>query len=89
MALSKTEIDDKIEVVEAGDWSVVQIRTATVIEEDGTEISRTYTRRVINPGDDWSSESDKIKAICNAVHSDTTKAAYEAAKEAGPAGVDT
>lgn len=87
MALSKTVVDDKIEVVDMGDWSVVQIRTATVIVEDGTELSRTYSRRVINPVDDWSSESDKIKAICNAVHSDTTKAAYEAAKEAGPEGI--
>ena len=83
MALSKTVVDDKIEVVDMGDWSVVQIRTATVIVEDGAELSRTYSRRVINPVDDWSSESDKIKAICDAVHNDTTKAAYEAAMSAG------
>ena len=80
MALTKTEIVDKIEVVDTGDWSMVQVRTATVIKEDDTEISRSYTRKVVSPADDWSSESDKVKAICDAVHNDTTKAAYEAAE---------
>ena len=82
MALTKTEIVDKIEVVDTGDWSMVQVRTATVIKEDDTEISRSYTRKVVSPADDWSSESDKVKAICDAVHNDTTKAAYEAAMPA-------
>ena len=80
MALTKTETVDKIEVVDTGDWSMVQVRTATVIKEDDTELSRSYTRKVISPADDWSSESDKVKAICDAVHNDTTKAAYEAAE---------
>jgi len=79
MALTKTEIEDKIEVVDTGDWSIVQIRIATVIKEDDTELSRSFSRKVISPADDWSSESDKVKAICDAVHNDTTKAAYEAA----------
>ena len=83
MALTKTETVDKIEVVDTGDWSVVQVRTATVIKEDDREISRSYTRKVVSPADDWSSESDKVKAICDAVHNDTTKAAYEAAQPAG------
>ena len=80
MALTKTETVDKIEVVDTGDWSMVQVRTATVIKEDDTELTRSFSRKVISPADDWSSESDKVKAICNAVHNDTTKAAYEAAQ---------
>ena len=83
MALTKTETVDKIEVVDTGDWSMVQVRTATVIKENDTELSRSYTRKVVSPADDWSSESDKVKAICDAVHTDTTKAAYEAAQSAG------
>ena len=80
MALTKTEVVDKVEVIDCGDWSMVQVRTATVIKEDDTELSRSFSRKVISPADDWSSESDKVKAICDAVHNDTTKAAYEAAQ---------
>jgi len=79
MALTKTEIVDKVEVVDTGDWSMVQVRTATIIKEDDTELSRSYNRRVINPSDDWSGESDKVKAICDLAHTDTAKAAWEAA----------
>ena len=80
MALTKTEVVDKVEVIDTGDWSMVQVRTATVIKEDGAELSRSFHRHVVGPADDWSSESDKVKAICDAVHNDTTKAAYEAAQ---------
>ena len=83
MALTKTEIVDKVEVVDCGDWSMVQVRTATVIKEDDTELSRSFHRHVVNPADDWSSESDKVKGICDVVHNDTTKAAYEAAMSEG------
>ena len=83
MALTKTEIVDKVEVVDCGDWSMVQVRTATVIKEDDTELSRSFHRHVVSPADDWSSESDKVKAICDAVHNDTTKAAFEAAQSEG------
>ena len=83
MALTKTEIVDKLEVIDEGDWSMVQVRTATVIKEDDTELSRSFSRKVISPADDWSGESDKVKAICDAVHNDTTKAAFEAAQSEG------
>ena len=83
MALTKTEIVDKIEVVDCGDWSMVQVRTATVIKEDDTELSRSFHRHVVSPADDWSSESDKVKGICDVVHNDTTKAAYEASMSEG------
>tara|TARA_R100001086_G_scaffold167388_1_gene90889 strand:+ start:201 stop:458 length:258 start_codon:yes stop_codon:yes gene_type:complete len=83
MALTKTEVEDKIEVVDMGSWSMVQVRTATVIKEDDTELSRSLHRHVVSPADDWSSQSDKVKAICNAVHNDITKAAYESAQAEG------
>ena len=80
MALTEEQIIDKVEVVDTGDWSIVQVRTATVIKRDGSEVSRSFHRHVITPADDWSGESDKVKAICDLVHNDTTKAAYEAAE---------
>lgn len=80
MALTKTETVDKVEVVEMEAWSMVQVRTVTIIKEDDTELSRSYHRHVVSPADDWSSESDKVKGICDVVHNDTTKAAYEAAQ---------
>ena len=87
MALEKTTKEDKIEVVDTGDWKMVQVRTATIISEDGTELNRSFHRHVVSPADDWSSASDEVKAICNAVHTDETKAAYEAA-QAAPLGAE-
>ena len=80
MALTKTETVDKVEVVEMEAWSMVQVRTVTIIKEDDTELSRSYSRQVVSPAVDWTNESDKVKASCDAVHNDTTKAAYEAAQ---------
>ena len=67
MALTKEVVADKIEVVETGDSTVVQVRTATRVLEDGAVISQSYHRHVINSGDDWSSEPSNVQAICNAV----------------------
>jgi len=76
MALTEETVQDKIEIV--GDYKHVQVRTATVIKRDGTEISRGYSRHVVAPDADISGESDEVKAICNAVHTDAVKAAYAA-----------
>lgn len=76
MALTKTTKVDKIEVVDTGDWKVVQVRTATVITEDGTELNRSFSRHVIAPSDDWTSEDSEVQAICNAVHTSTRITAY-------------
>ena len=67
MSLTKEVVADKIEVVATDDGSVVQVRTATRIVEDGAVISQSYHRHVINSGDDWSSEPSNVQAICNAV----------------------
>ena len=94
MALTKTIIDDKLEVV--GDFKDLQIRTATVIKEDGTELSRSFHRRVLqcvssvkNADDSWthtdtnvSGESAEIQAITSAVWTNAVKAAKRTANEA-------
>jgi archaellum component FlaF (FlaF/FlaG flagellin family) len=67
MSLTKETVADKIEVVTTENGSVVQVRTATRIVEDGAVISQSYHRHVINSGDDWSSEPSNVQAICNAV----------------------
>ena len=77
MALTEETVQDKIEVV--GDYKMVQVRTATVIKRDGTEISRSYHRHVVAPNinaDDLANESAEVQAICNAVHTDAIKTAY-------------
>ena len=77
MALEKVEIVDRIEVVESG---VVQVRVCTRIMEDGKQISGTFHRHVVAPGDDYSAEDAKVQAICAAVHTPETIAAYQAAQ---------
>ena len=76
MALEKTVSADKIEIV--GQFKAVQVRTATVITEDGVELSRSFHRHVIQPGDDYSNEEAEVQAVCAAVHTDEVKAAYAA-----------
>ena len=94
MAITKTIVEDKIEVV--GDYKSIQIRTATVIKEDGTELTRSFHRKVLdcvssvkNADDSWthtdtdvSGESDEVKGICTAVWTTTVKNAKKAANEA-------
>jgi len=77
MALTEETVQDKIEVV--GDYKIVQVRTATVIKKDGTEISRSFHRHTVAPNisaDDLANESTEVQAICNAVHTDAIKTAY-------------
>ena len=74
MAITKRTEQDKIEIV--GEYKHIQVRTATIIEEDGVEISRSYHRHVIAPNDDSSKESADVKAMGALFHTDTVKAAY-------------
>lgn len=64
MALTETIKVDQIELVENNS---IQVRTATIIERDGTEISRSYHRHVVAPGDDVSNEDPKVQAIANTI----------------------
>ena len=81
MSLEKKVTQDKIEVVNVGDWSVLQVRTKTAIIEDGVELSSSYHRHVVSPTDDLTSESDEVTAIANAVFTQAMKDAYTAAQE--------
>ena len=74
MALTEETVQDKIEIV--GEFKMVQVRTATVIKRDGTEISRSFSRHVVAPDADTSNESADVKAIAAQVHTDEIKAAY-------------
>ena len=85
MALNKTIKVDKIEIV--GDYKAVQVRTATIIDEDGTELNRSYHRHVLNPGTVGvgtttltptyiSGEVAEVQSICNAVWTDAVKEAW-------------
>jgi hypothetical protein len=77
MALTKEIVVDKIEVLENGS---VQVRKCTRIMEDGNQISGTFHRHVVAPGDDYSAEDAKVKAICAAMHTAQVIAAYKAAQ---------
>ena len=76
MALTKETKVDKIEIV--GDYKHVQVRTATVVSEDGVELSRSFHRHVVGPLDDASGEDAQVQAICAAVHTQAVKDAYQA-----------
>ena len=89
MALTEETVEDKIEVV--GDYKHVQVRTATIIKKDGTEISRSFHRHALTCstksdntwGDtDISGESTEVQAICNAVWTDAIKTSFQEAMDA-------
>ena len=86
MALAESIEYDKIEVV--GLYKAVQVRKATVITKDGTELTRSYERYVLDAGrldgndalvdTDISAEPAEVQAICNAVWTTDVKAAWKA-----------
>jgi len=93
MAITKEIVDDKIEIV--GELKHIQIRTATVIKEDGTELTRSFHRRTLdcvlsvqNADDSWthtdtdvSGESAEVQGIATAVWTDAVKAAQKTVNE--------
>jgi len=93
MALTKETIEDKIEIV--GEHKNIQIRTATIIKEDGVEINRSFHRRILdcvssvqNDDDSWthtdtdvSGESTEVQGISTAVWTDAVKTAKRTVNE--------
>ena len=93
MAITKKIIEDKIEVV--GECKEIQVRTATVIKEDGVELSRSFHRHALecvssvkNDDDSWthtdtdvSGESTEVQGIATAVWTDAVKTAKQTANE--------
>jgi len=91
--LTEETVQDKIEVV--GDYKHVQVRTATVIKRDGVEISRSFSRHVVQPSTkasgswadtDISGESSEVQGICNAVWTDAVKTAFQEQQDAAMIG---
>ena len=86
MAITKTTEEDRIEVIT--EYKHIQIRTATVIKEDDTELTRKFSRKCLNAGrldasdnfvdTDISGESTEVKAIANAVSTQAVKDKYKA-----------
>ena len=86
MALSESIEYDKIEVV--GQYKAVQVRKATVIKKDGTELTRSFERYVLHCGDldasdnlvdtDLSGQPAEVSAICTAAWTTDVKAAWKA-----------
>jgi len=86
MALTESIEYDKIEVV--GIYKAVQVRKATVIKKDGTELTRSYERYVLQSGTlddsdnlvdtDLSAQPAEVSAICNAVWTTEVKNAWKA-----------
>tara|TARA_Y100001963_G_C6589350_1_gene357251 strand:- start:97 stop:378 length:282 start_codon:yes stop_codon:yes gene_type:complete len=85
MALTKTTENDRIEIVNK--WNI-QVRNATIIKEDGTELSRTFHRKVLTPGTldasdnlvatNISGEDADVQAICNAAWTSQVKTDFTA-----------
>ena len=78
MALTeKTEIGS-IEVLPMGQ---IQVRTDTIIDKDGVELSRAYHRHVVEPDADITNEDQRVKDIATTVHTAEVKTAWEAFKK--------
>ena len=85
MALTETQENDKIEVVNK--WNI-QVRNATIIKKDGVELTRSFHRKVLTPGTldasdnlvdtDISGEDADVQAIANAAWTTQVKADYKA-----------
>jgi len=86
MSITKETIEDSHEI--KGEYKHIHVRTATIIKEDGVELSRTYHRHVIAPDDDASSASDEVKKLVALYHTDEMKKSWsdfkKAQADAGP-----
>lgn len=76
MALEKIIKLDKIEIV--GDYKILQVRTATIVSEDGNELSRTFHREALVPGTDVSDKDQEVIDLANLLWTDEIINAYNA-----------
>jgi len=79
MPIEKQSFVDQVEVTQLG---VVQIRTKVVVVENSAQISGSFHRHVVAPGDDYSGEDERVQVICKATHTPKVIAAYRAATTA-------
>jgi hypothetical protein len=85
MILNKQVKIDRIEVVENG---TVQVRQATIISEDGNQLSRTFHRWCIAPGEDYSIQEQQVQDICKVTHTPEVIEKYKAQQEANQLGIN-
>lgn len=78
MAITKETLNDKIEVINTGNFVTVQVRTATIVKEDGVTLGKSFHRKVIYPDADISSEDADVYAVASAAFTSEAKAAYAA-----------
>jgi hypothetical protein len=83
MSLDKQIKIDQIEIVENG---TLQVRQATIITDNGNQVSRTYHRWCIAPGEDHSTQEQQVQDICKVTHTAEVIAAYQAQLEANRLG---
>jgi hypothetical protein len=74
MALIETIKVDQIEILEN---NIIQVRTATLIEKDGIELTRTFHRHTLNPGDNLENEDPKVVAIANTIWTEDVISEYQ------------
>ena len=74
MALTERQ-EYKVEIIPP--YSVLQVRRADIIERDGEEIARSYSRHVLTPGSDYSAEPAVVRAIALSLWSPALATAYE------------
>jgi len=74
MSLTKTSIIDRVEVT---DSNVVQVRENTSVYDSGKFVSSSYKRWSIYPGQDYSTQEERVKAVCAAVHTPENVAQYQ------------
>ena len=94
MALTKEVKYDKIEII--GEYKSVHCREATIVKEDGVELSRSFHRHVLEPSScvknedgsfthtdtDLSGEPQETQDVCDAVWTSAVKTAWETHEEA-------
>ena len=78
MALTERTEEDKIEVIVVEQHKIIQVRTATIVERDGLELTRAFERKALAPDADVSGESAEVQAIASAVWTQEIKDAYAA-----------
>lgn len=66
-----------IDLIQVTTWGIICVREATVVKKDGKEISKTYKRWSLNPGEDVTSQIDRVRAVCEAIWTPEVIAAYQ------------
>ena len=72
----KVEVDRMDITIDDGGYKHIQVRTATIVTEDGKEIARSFHRKVIHPDDDVSGETAEVQALANSLYTNDIKTAY-------------